>query len=102
MWPRIEPTPTSWLGPCTSTTTATAAPIFHFDGPRRMGFECQKPWRRVDKHTYELNVGVGTKGLGAGTFTHLKYANNAIPDRVQPGAVLEFPNKTPGGPPVKL
>jgi hypothetical protein len=45
-------------------------------------------------------VGVGTKGLGKGTFAHLVY--NVIPEDAHPKAVLEFPSPTPGGPPVRV
>ena len=67
-----------------------------------MGFECQNPLVRKTKDTFELSVGVGTKGLGRGTFTHLKYGNDAIPKSACPEAELAFPSKEPGGPPVRI
>jgi hypothetical protein len=78
------------------------APILHVAGPLQMGFESRVEYvlRRKGEDEFELAVGVGTKGLGKGTFTHLGYANDGIPKNVFPSAVLEFPNKTPGGPPV--
>ena|SRR5579871_2128876 len=64
-----------------------------------MGFEvpAEDALTRKGNDAYELSVGVGTKGLGKGAFVHLCYTNNAIPENVHPTAVLEFPNKTPGG-----
>jgi hypothetical protein len=59
----------------------------------------------LDSRNYrslDLQVGVGTSGLGKGAFTHLKYWNDAIPEKLQPTALLEFPNKVRGGPPVKM
>ena len=58
--------------------------------------------KRKGDGEYELSVGVGTKGLGKGAFVHLSYAKDAIPKDVYPTAILEFPNKTPGGPPVRV
>ena len=51
---------------------------------------------------YELAVGVGTKGLGKGSFVHLSYEHGAIPTNVNPTAILEFPNKSSGGPPIRV
>jgi hypothetical protein len=72
-----------------------------------MGFETEAKYaleryalERKGDGQFELNVGVGTKGLGQGAFLHLSYANDAIPKDVYPTAVLEFPSKTSGGPPV--
>ena len=78
-------------------------PIFHVGGPLQMGFEVRQEWgvRRIDEKTFELKVGVGTPGLGKGSFVHLKYYE-AIPVSVQPTAELEFPNKHPGGPPIRI
>jgi hypothetical protein len=80
------------------------APILHVGGPLQMGFEVRAKYafRQKTADTFELSVGVGTKGFGNGSFVHLKYWNGAIPDQLQPTARLEFSNKTPGGPPVRL
>lgn len=78
------------------------APIIRFEGPLQMGFECQLPLMKKDKGIYELNVGVGTKGVGNGSFAHVRYWNDAVPHNVAPTAVLEFPNKTQGGPPIRV
>jgi hypothetical protein len=81
-----------------------SAPILHIGGPLRMGFEvrAKNAFVHKDGDTYELNVGVGTPGFGPGTFTHLKYWNNAIPESLKPSARLEFANKTPGGLPIQI
>jgi hypothetical protein len=49
------------------------APILHVGGPLQMGYEVRAKNAFLHKQgdTYELNVGVGTPGLGPGTFTHL-------------------------------
>jgi hypothetical protein len=78
------------------------APVLHVDGPLQIGFECHQPLQKKSTGVYELNVGVGTKGLGRGSFAHLKYWNGAVPDGLKPHAVLEFPSKQPCGPPVRV
>jgi hypothetical protein len=97
----------SWgdeTGPCAWGARPKDAPILHIDGPLQMGFEIPAEsalqWKRDGQ--IELSVGVGTKGLGKGAFVHLSYANNAIPEDAYPSAVLEFPNKSPGGPPIQI
>jgi hypothetical protein len=64
-----------------------------------MGFEVRSPLQKKDGQVYELSAGVGSKGLGQGSFAHLQY--NAIPTDARPVAVLEFPTKEAGGPPVR-
>jgi hypothetical protein len=76
------------------------APVVHIGGPLQMGFEVRQPLRKTEDGTYELSAGLGTKGLGKGTFAHLVY--NVVPKDVHPKAVLEFPNKVSGGPPVRV
>jgi hypothetical protein len=76
------------------------APIVHIGGPLRMGFEIRSPLERQAKQSYKLSAGVGTPGLGPGTFAHLRY--NVIPEGVYPRATLEFPSKAIGGTPVKV
>jgi hypothetical protein len=80
------------------------APILHVGGPLQMGFEvrAKNAFRPKTADTFELSVGVGTRGFGKGSFVHLKYWNGAIADELQPTARLEFANKTPGGPPIRL
>jgi hypothetical protein len=69
-----------------------------------MGFEvpAESALQPKGEGQFELSVGVGTKGLGKGAFVHLSYAKNAIPEDVYLSAVLEFPNKSPDGPPVRI
>jgi hypothetical protein len=69
-----------------------------------MGFEqpIAYVFRRHDDEKFEIYIGVGTKGLGESAFTYLSYFNDAIPKGVYPTVDFEFPNKTPGGPPVTV
>ena len=69
-----------------------------------MGFETRAEYALERKRDgeYELSVGVGTPGLGKGSFVHLSYAGGAIPRDVHPTAELEFPAAAPGGPPVRV
>lgn len=78
------------------------APILHIDGPLQMGFETlwEWAWEKKGKDTYELYVGIGTKGLGKGAFVHLKY--DLVPKDVYPTAELEFPSRNPKDPPVRV
>lgn len=80
------------------------APILHVGGPLQMGFEVRlkNAFKRQSKDTFELKVGVGTRGLGKGAFTHLTYWEDAIPKDAKPTAHLEFPNKDPSGPPIRM
>lgn len=88
-------------GPLTLAGSAKEAPVLHFGGPLQMGFEVQHPLVKKGADAYELSVGVGTQGLGTGSFVHLKYWNDAVPEKSQPSAVLEFPSG-PGKPPVRV
>jgi hypothetical protein len=95
----------SWgdvTGPCVWGTSPQNAPVLLIDGPLQMGFEEEQRFALMPfkNATYEVSVGVGTSGLGQGAFVHLCYTHNAIPGNVHPKAVLEFPNSTPGGPPI--
>jgi hypothetical protein len=97
----------SWgdeTGRCEWGRTPKDAPVLHIDGPLQMGFEVPAEYALEPKGggKFELKVGVGTKGLGKGAFVHLSYAKDAIPKDVYPTAVLDFPNKAPGGPPVRV
>jgi hypothetical protein len=97
----------SWgdeTGPCVWGSKPQDAPVLHVGGPLQMGFEsrAEHALARKGDGEYELSVGVGTKGLGKGAFVHLCYTKNAIPTDVCPTAELEFPNKNPGDPPVRV
>jgi hypothetical protein len=80
------------------------APVLHVGGPLQMGFESRyrNAFIRQGAGLYNLAVGVGTPGLGKGAFTHLTYWDDGIPKDAHPTAELEFPNKVPGGPPVRV
>jgi hypothetical protein len=95
----------SWgdeTGNCKWASRPQEAPILHIDGPLQMGFEvpAEHALTRKGKDEFELFVGVGTRGLGQGSFVHLCYST--IPEDVHPSAVLEFPNKEPGKAPIRV
>lgn len=75
------------------------APILHFGGPLRMGFEIRQPLRKVSDE-YELNACVGTPGSGPGAWVHQMY--RTIPKEHQPKITMEFPPEKPGGPPIRV
>lgn len=75
------------------------APILHFGGPLRMGFEIRQPLRKVSGG-YELNACVGTPGSGPGAWVHQMY--RTIPKELQPKITMEFPPEKPGGPPIRV
>jgi len=75
------------------------APILHFDGPLRMGFEVRNPLRKSDDK-FELNCCVGTPGSCDGAWVHLMY--NTIPEKEHPRATIEFPPDKLGGSPVTV
>lgn len=93
-----------WDSPAVWGSRPEVAPIFHVGGPLEMGFEqpARLVFRKSSPGMLELKVGVGTPGIGTGSFTHLKYWDDAIPEKAQPTAVLEFPNKESGGPPIRI
>jgi hypothetical protein len=106
---RVEPSlSVSWLGqqrygawgdeqsPLVFAPRPQEAPVVHVGGPLQMGFEVRSPLRKQGDQVYELSAGVGSKGLGQGSFAHLQY--NVIPKDDHPVAVLEFPTKAGGGP----
>ncbi|MDB4766089.1 hypothetical protein OAG71_00230 [bacterium] len=79
---------------------ASEAPILRINGPLQMGFEVPAKYgvEALGNNKYEVNVGVGTPGLGKGSFMHLKY--DAIPIELYPDVELEFPPKQKGSLPV--
>ena len=76
------------------------APIIHIGGRLQMGMEIRSPLTRKSADEFELNVAVGNPGLGSGAFASLIYT--PIPEGIHPHAVLEFPAKSPGAPPIKV
>jgi hypothetical protein len=91
-------------GFCVWSAKPVDAPVLHIDGTLQMGFEvaAENAFVRKSDGQYELAVGVGTKGLGKGAFVHLSYDHGAIPANVYPRAILEFPNKSRGGPAIRV
>jgi hypothetical protein len=74
------------------------APIVHFGGPLRMALHpLQKLVRGQES---ELRVGIGTPGLGAGTFAMRGY--QGVPNDAKPVIDFEFPHKDDKAKPIKL
>lgn len=76
------------------------APVLHFGGDLRMGFEVRRPLAREKDGSLKLSACVGTPGSRPGAFVHLQYTT--IPTGRQPKAVFEFPSAEAGGPPVRV
>lgn len=72
------------------------APVIHFNGPLQMGFEVPEPFARSNQH-FRLAAGVGTYGIGDGTFAYQFY--KTIPDDVHPDVTVEWPAADPKYPP---
>jgi len=75
------------------------APVLHFGGDLRMGFEVRQPLSR-EKGALKLWTCVGTPGSRPGAFVHLLYTT--IPKGLHPKAVLEFPATAARRPPVRV
>ena len=85
------------FGHCYPSGSPQSAPILHFDGPRT--FRLVETPRLFVGQPDELQVAIGTPGLGPGTFVSLDVeAESAIPADVAPLAVLSLPPETAGGP----
>ena len=65
------------------------APIIHFGGPLVMGLEIRQPLSRKSATEFELNMAVGCKGRGMGSFAAMIYS--PVPKDAYPKAVFEFP-----------
>src|SRR5262249_36783717 len=65
------------------------APIIHFNGPWTLDLQDVKQ-RLTAGHETTLQVGVGTRGVGPGTFTWTLY-KDTIPSDVYPVAEVTFP-----------
>jgi hypothetical protein len=76
---------------------AQDAPVVHFNGPFTLALldpgQQLTPGRKA-----MLLVGVGTRGVGPGTFASVQYSNT-IP-AVHPRAEITFPARSPKGPPL--
>jgi hypothetical protein len=67
------------------------APIIHVNGPWTLGLQDIKQHLTVGQKT-NVQLGVGTQGVGPGTFSFVLYPNT-IPDKAYPEAVVTFPAK---------
>ncbi len=67
------------------------APVIHFNGPWTLGLQDIKQ-RLIPNHETMLQIGVGTQGIGPGTFTFVRYPDT-IPNTVYPEADITFPAK---------
>jgi hypothetical protein len=76
---------------------AADAPVIHFGGPWTLGLQDINQ-RIVIGKPKDLQIGVGTPGVGPGTFAFAIY-RDLIPADVYPVADIAFPAKV-GGPPV--
>ena len=74
------------------------APVIHLNGPWTLGLQDIKQ-RLTSGHKSNLQIGVGTQGVGPGTFSFVLYPETIPPD-VYPVAEITFPPKSPAGKPI--
>jgi hypothetical protein len=74
------------------------APIIHFNGAWTLEVQDFKQ-RLTAGHESMLQIGVGTRGIGPGTFTWVLYADT-IPVDAYPVADITFPPRSPGETPI--
>jgi hypothetical protein len=79
--------------------TPQEAPIIHLNGPFTLGLQDQKQ-RLICGDKTMLQIGVGPRGVGPGTFAFVLYPNT-IPNDAYPEAEITFPAKAPGQEPIK-
>lgn len=75
------------------------APIIHLNGPWSLGLQDAKQQLCVGRDS-TLQIGVGTQGVGPGTFAFVLYPNT-IPKDAYPVAEVTFPAKSSNDPPIK-
>jgi hypothetical protein len=75
------------------------APVVRLGGPLEITFYGERPSLRVGRGT-ELDLVVGTPGIGPGTFAMLCY-QDTIPESTKPVAEITFPPAKAGGPRLK-
>jgi hypothetical protein len=75
------------------------APIIHFNGPWTLGLQDLKQHLTAGQKS-QLKIGVGTPGLGPGTFSFVSYPDT-IPADAYPVADITFPPKTKGDKPIR-
>jgi hypothetical protein len=76
------------------------APIVHLNGAWTLGLQDYKS-RFTVGHKTELQIGVGTFGVGPGTFSFVLYSNNTIPQTAYPVADIRFPAGEKGAEPIQ-
>ncbi len=76
------------------------APIVHFNGPWSLGLQDWKQ-RLVAGHKSMLQIGVGTHGIGPGTFAFVLYPDT-IPQDAYPRAEISFPPRSPSEKPAQV
>ena len=85
-------------GPLLFADSPAKAPVLHFGGPLQLRGEANPTLHRGIAH--DLDLFVGTPGVGPGSFTHYAYAK-LIPENAFIVAEAEFPPNKPGDPPIK-
>jgi hypothetical protein len=74
------------------------APVIHFNGPWTLGLQDHKG-RFTAGYKTDLQIGVGTFGVGPGTFSFVLYPDT-IPPTAWPRADVRFPGAREGAEPV--
>ncbi len=75
------------------------APVIHFNGPWTLGLQDVKQRLEIGQKS-NLQIGVGTPGVGPGTFSFVLYPG-LIPNSAYPAAEIVFPPRSPGETPPK-
>jgi hypothetical protein len=75
------------------------APVIHFNGPWTLGLQDSKGRFTAGKKT-TLRIGVGTAGIGPGSFAFVLYPDT-IPETAHPQADINFPGRKKGAEPIK-
>jgi hypothetical protein len=70
------------------------SPVIHFNGPWALELQDIKQRLTAGRETM-IQIGVGTRGIGPGTFTWVLYPDT-IPEDVYPVAEVTFPPGAPG------
>lgn len=76
------------------------APVVHFNGPWTLGLQDIKQRLTAGRKTM-LQIGVGTPGVGPGTFSFVNYPD-LIPPDAYPVAEITAPAKEAGQPPLQM
>jgi hypothetical protein len=75
------------------------APIIHLNGPFTLALQDRKQ-RLIAGEQTMLQIGVGPRGIGPGTFAFVLYPDT-IPADAYPEAEISFPAKSPGQDPIR-